>query len=71
MKGSVLTMKIKIFKSHLSENDDTNNVESNVNIFIKGKDIIDIKQSISAKTDAKGETPHYFVIITVIYNDKK
>lgn len=56
-------MQIKIFKSNISELADTNCIETKVNNFIKGKKIIDIKQSIASKADGN----LYFITMTVMY----
>ena len=56
-------MKIKVFKSHIGETFDTNSIESNVNLFIKNKEIIDIKQSI-AYDDKHSQC---FIVMTVMY----
>jgi hypothetical protein len=63
-------MKIKIFKSNICETADTNNIESTVNSFINGKNIIDIKQSIATRPKGAGDkTQLYFITITVMYNE--
>lgn len=62
-------MKIKIFKSYLSETTDTNSIESKVNAFISSKKVIDIKQSVSPFMK-DGGTALSFTVITVMYEDK-
>jgi hypothetical protein len=60
-------MQIKIFKSHLFEGGETKNIEAEVNAFIRGKKIIDIKQSVCNRIEKDGTTNMYFTIITVMY----
>lgn len=59
--------KIKIFKSHITETKDTNFIESSLNSFIKGKDIISINQSVTPSVGTQGEL--YFIVITVVYRE--
>lgn len=59
-------MKIKIFKGRINLNGDFDNVENKVNAFIAGKNIIDIKQSLSP-SEKDSDTTHHFLIITVMY----
>lgn len=60
-------MQIKIFKSNINEVNDTNAIEATVNNFIKGKKVIDIKQSIAPKIDGKTSGNLYFITMTVMY----
>lgn len=65
-------MKIKIFKSHVSEVADTNNIESSLNQFIRNKKVISIEQSMVPKIQNSAlskEERLYFVIITVLYEE--
>lgn len=63
-------MKIKVFKSHLSELEDTNSIESKINSFIKNKTIVSIEQSVVPKIQ-RGTKPEciYFTVITILYED--
>ena len=45
--------------------DPTNGIESKINQFIEGKDIVDIKQSVSF--DDTGIM--FFIAVTVMYNE--
>jgi hypothetical protein len=58
-------MKIKIFKGNLTLGVDCQGIESQVNSFIVGKKIIDIKQSIEKAVNIEGS----FLVITVIYEN--
>lgn len=71
--------KVKIFKSNVNESMDTNFIESNLNTFIKDKNIISITQSVVAKPSTPNTTTRnkektgqlYFIVITVFYDDNK
>lgn len=58
-------MKIKIFKGNLTLGVDCQNVESQVNAFIAGKKIIDIKQSLEQGVNVEGS----FIVLTVMYEN--
>lgn len=62
-------MNIKIFKSYLSEIADSNNIERDVNNFIKNKKNVNITQTMCPKIDKNGETHVYFTVITVMYEE--
>lgn len=71
--------KVKIFKSHVNEVNDTNYIESNLNTFIKDKKIISVTQSVVAKPNTpdaatcrkEATGPLYFIVITVVYDEEK
>ena len=63
--------RVKIFKSHINEVSDTNNIESSLNSFVKDKNIISITQSMVAKPGTPEKGSLYFITITVVYDDKK
>lgn len=59
-------MRIKMFTGRMNPAGDQDYIEDQVNNFINGKKVIDIKQSIS--TEVKDdETPYHFVVVTVMY----
>jgi hypothetical protein len=62
----MVSIKIKIFRGPISlVTDPTNGIESKINQFIEGKDIVDIKQSVSF--DDTGIM--FFIAVTVMYNE--
>lgn len=72
-------MHVKIFKSHINETTDTNSIEYQVNSFVKGKNVVAIEQSVvrretereASPIRAQGPTaPLYFIVITVLYEEK-
>ena len=67
-------LKAKIFKSHINEITDTNNLELNLKNFIKNKKIINIKQSLVPEINETNKTSKqtknlYFIAVTVIYEE--
>ncbi|MDF2891229.1 MAG: hypothetical protein K0R80_1596 [Clostridia bacterium] len=65
IEGEVDNMKVKIFKSHIAENYDSNNIEANVNSFIRDKKVVSIQQSTCFNETSNTA----FIAITVLYEE--
>lgn len=63
--------KVKIFKSHVNELTDTNSLENTLNNFVKDKSIISVTQSVVPKPGTAEKGSLYFMVVTVVYDDKK
>ncbi|MDF2843986.1 MAG: hypothetical protein K0R00_2412 [Herbinix sp.] len=59
-------MRIKMFTGRMNQEGDKDFIEDEVNSFINGKKVIDIKQSISTEVNGD-EAPYHFVVVTVMY----
>lgn len=59
-------MKVKVFNNIIGINDDAVNLTTELNTFISGKKIMDIKQAIIPTPGKSGEIT---VVTTVMYND--
>ncbi|MFV3012984.1 hypothetical protein ACLD43_13865 [Clostridium botulinum] len=60
-------MKVKILKGFMTKARDTNNIENQINDFIKNKKVIDIKHSMCVANEA---THMYFIVVTILYEDE-
>lgn len=63
--------KVKVFKTHVNELTDTNSLESALNAFVKDKIIISVTQSVVPKPGTPEKGSMYFMVVTVVYDDKK
>ncbi|MFT4143027.1 MAG: hypothetical protein QM644_01120 [Mobilitalea sp.] len=59
-------MRIKMFTGRMNLEGDKDYIEDQVNNFINGKKVIDIKQSISSEVN-RDEAPYHLVVVTVMY----
>ncbi len=59
-------MRIKMFTGRMNPAGDKDYIEDQVNNFINGKKVIDIKQSLSTEVTGD-EAPYHLLVVTVLY----
>lgn len=63
--------RVKVFKSTVTDITDNNSLEHNFDLFVKDKEIISVTQSVTPKPGTEGKNASYFMVVTVVYDDKR